>query len=230
MQKKQIKSRQRVQDHGEVFTNPREVNAMLDLVKHETERIESRFLEPACGDGNFLIEILNRKLSVVTRRHAPNKHRSNDTWERYSLLALSSIYGVDILLDNAVECRERLFQRFMEVYSEICKTTNPDVTLSARYLLDSNIVCGDALTMRANGGEPIVFAQWDMVDRHKVKRQDYTLAHLLDVQEEQIPWFIEGADISSLEVDPVTKALIPKPVREYPPVNYWEVYKYESVV
>jgi hypothetical protein len=96
----QIKSKKRVQDHGEVYTNPREVNAMLDLVKHETERIESRFLEPACGNGNFLIEILNRKLAVVTKRYAPNKHRSNDQWERYALLALSSMYGVEILLDN----------------------------------------------------------------------------------------------------------------------------------
>jgi len=65
----QVKSRQRVQDHGEVFTNEREVNAMLDMVKQETERIESRFLEPACGDGNFLAEVLRRKLAVVNARY-----------------------------------------------------------------------------------------------------------------------------------------------------------------
>lgn len=226
----QIKSKQRVQDHGEVYTNPREVNAMLDLVKHETERIESRFLEPACGNGNFLIEILNRKLSVVNKRYAPSKNRGNEQWERYALLAVSSIYGVDILLDNAIECRQRLYERFVEIYRQVCKSVRKDVELSARYLLDCNIVCGDALTMRTSDGTPIVFAQWDLVNSHMMKRQDYTLAHLLDVQEQQVPWFIDGTDISSLEVDPVTHALIPKPIKEYPPINFWEVYQYESAV
>ncbi len=221
----QIKSKKRVQEHGEVYTNPREVNAMLDLVKHETERIESRFLEPACGNGNFLIEILNRKLEVVTKRYAPNKHRNNDQWERYGLLAISSIYGVDILLDNAIECRDRLFDRFMKVYVEVCRATNPEIEKSARYLLDSNIVCGDALTLRTNEGEPIVFAQWDLVNSHKIKRQDYTLAHLLEIQEEQVTLFMHD-----LEYDQATKAFIPKPIREYPPINYWEVYQYESAV
>ena len=221
----QIKSKKRVQDHGEVYTNPREVNAMLDLVKHETERIESRFLEPACGNGNFLIEILNRKLAVVTKRYAPNKHRSNDQWERYALLALSSMYGVEILLDNAIECRERLFDRFMEEYQRVCKETNQDVERSARYLLDCNIVCGDALTLRTNQGEPIVFAQWDLVNSHQVKRQDYTLAHLLEIQEELVSLFMHD-----LEYDQATKTFIPKPIREYPPINFWEVYKYEPAV
>ena len=99
-----IKSKKRVADHGEVFTNNREVNAMLDLVKHETERIDSRFLEPACGNGNFLAEVLSRKLKVVNRRYGKNQME----WERYAILAVSSIYGVDILEDNATECRERL--------------------------------------------------------------------------------------------------------------------------
>ena len=89
-----------------MFTNPREVNAMLDLVKQETERIDSRFLEPACGDGNFLVEILRRKLAVVHRQY----RRSALDFEKYSLLALSSVYGVELLPDNAASCRERLFQ------------------------------------------------------------------------------------------------------------------------
>jgi type I restriction-modification system DNA methylase subunit len=105
---KQLKSRKRVADHGEVFTSEREVNAMLDLVKQETERIESRFLEPACGNGNFLAEILKRKLEVVDNRYS----KSQLEWERYAVLAVSSIYGVDILEDNAIECRERLFKIF----------------------------------------------------------------------------------------------------------------------
>ena len=102
---KQVKTKKRVADHGEVFTSDREVNAMLDLVKQETERIDSRFLEPACGNGNFLAEVLKRKLIVVENRY----RKSQVEWERNSLIAISSIYGVDILEDNTLECQERLF-------------------------------------------------------------------------------------------------------------------------
>ena len=114
MGKEQIKSKERVTEHGEVFTNERE--AMLDLVKDETERIESRFLGPACGDGNFLIEILRRKLAVVKRQYG----RSRSDYEKYSILALSSIYGVDILEDNASECRNRLYDEWNQSYSKQC--------------------------------------------------------------------------------------------------------------
>ena len=103
---KQVKSKQRVADHGEVFTAEREVEAMCDLVKQETERIDSRFLEPACGDGNFLSVILKRKLDIVTKKY----RRSAYDWERNSLLALGSLYGVDIMLDNVLACQDRLFE------------------------------------------------------------------------------------------------------------------------
>ena len=108
----QIKSKQRVRDNGEVFTNTREVNAMLDLVKSETERIDSRFLEPACGSGNFLVEVLNRKLFVIKERYK----KSQLEYERNSIIAISSIYGVDILEDNVVDCRSRLFKIFENEY------------------------------------------------------------------------------------------------------------------
>jgi len=110
----QVKSKKRVADHGEVFTNEREVNAMLDLVKHETERIDSRFLEPACGNGNFLAEVLRRKLIVVDSKYS----KSQIEWERYSVIAVSSIYGVDILEDNAKECRDRLLGIYTDWYSK----------------------------------------------------------------------------------------------------------------
>ncbi|MBU6221080.1 MAG: SAM-dependent DNA methyltransferase, partial [Bacteroidetes bacterium] len=116
-EKKQVKSKKRVADHGEVFTNEREVNAMLDLVKHETERIDSRFLEPACGNGNFLAEVLRRKLKVVDERYGNNQM----DWERYAVIAISSIYGVDILEDNAKECRERLYTIFDDFYTALFK-------------------------------------------------------------------------------------------------------------
>ena len=117
MVNEQVKSRKRVADHGEVFTSEREVNAMLDLVKQETERIDSRFLEPACGTGNFLAEILNRKLKVVKKRYSNNKL----DYEKYAVLAITSIYGVDILEDNVLECRNRMFSIFNDEYTKICK-------------------------------------------------------------------------------------------------------------
>src|ERR1700694_2181559 len=101
-----VRTKKRVADHGEVLTGQREVNAMLDLVNQETERIDSRFLEPACGDGNFLTMILERQLAVVVKRYG----RSHLDFERYSVIAVSSIYGIDILLDNVRDCRRRLFE------------------------------------------------------------------------------------------------------------------------
>ena len=111
----QVKSRERVQKHGEVFTNEREVNAMLDLVKHETERIDSRFLEPACGDGNFLAEILRRKLRVC-RNLVEQRKNTQLEYEKNTVLAVSSIYGIELLPDNAMTCRERLFRIFCDEY------------------------------------------------------------------------------------------------------------------
>ena len=175
----QIKSRQRVQDHGEVFTAQREVNAMLDLVKQETERIESRFLEPACGDGNFLAEILRRKLAIVRKLY----RRSIPDFEKKSLLALSSIYGVELLPDNAARCRERLFDIWDEAYTAVCKKSRlaGDCRESARYLLERNILCGNALTLEDEAGQALVFSQWSLVNS-QFKRADYTLDGLLNVK------------------------------------------------
>ena len=141
-EKKQVKSKKRVADHGEVFTNEREVNAMLDLVKHETERIDSRFLEPACGNGNFLAEVLRRKLKVVDQRYG----NIQMDWERYAVIAVSSIYGVDILEDNAKECRERLYIIFDDFYTALFKDKcKEECRRSIRFLFDRNILWGDAL-------------------------------------------------------------------------------------
>lgn len=183
----QVKSRERVQKHAEVFTAEREVNAMLDLVKQETERIESRFLEPACGDGNFLAEILRRKLAVVYRKY----HRKSSDYEKYSLLALSSIYGVELLEDNTETCRARLFFIWNEAYSAVCKKSRlaEDCRETARFLLERNILCGDALSLLGRDGQPLVFSQWSLIGR-QFKRADYTLDGLLNVKQklpDQIP-------------------------------------------
>ena len=163
MNQAQTISKKRVADHGEVFTNPREVNAMLDLVQGECARIESRFLEPACGTGNFLVEILSRKLNAVSKRYAGSQFE----FERYAVLAVCSIYGIDLLPDNVAACKARLFDVFDERYTahfgDACK---PDCSASVRYVLDQNIIHGDALTLKTvdlfgdNNKAHIVFAEW----------------------------------------------------------------------
>jgi len=180
---KQVKSKQRVADHGEVFTAEREVKAMCDLVKQETERIDSRFLEPACGDGNFLSEILTRKLAVVKKKY----RRSPLDYEKNAILALSSVYGVDILQDNAIACRERLFAIWDKQYKAVCKKDcNDDTREAARFILSRNIVCGNALSLRCvdkNGkdtDEPIVFSEWAFITGSQMQRKDYTFDELLN--------------------------------------------------
>src|SRR5574344_1973242 len=134
----QVKSKKRVAEHGEVFTSEREVNAMLDLVKDETLRIESRFLEPACGDGNFLAEILRRKLAVVKKKY----RRFPADFEKYSVLAVTSVYGVDIMRDNVEACRKRLYKIWDKDYKSICKQdVNEDCRKSVQFILERNIVC-----------------------------------------------------------------------------------------
>jgi len=204
---KQVKSKKRVTDHGEVFTNQREVNAMLDLVKHETERIDSRFLEPACGNGNFLAEVLRRKLAVVDSRYS----KSQVEWERYSVIAVSSIYGVDILEDNAQECRERLFNVFNERYTAIFKNKCKDeCRRSVKFLLNRNILWGDALDFtNPVTKQPIVFSEWSAVNGSMLKRRDYMFKFL-----------VEKTHQFSMFNDEGNAAAIDEPVRDFPLIHF----------
>ena len=180
----QIKSKQRVADHGEVFTGQQEVRAMCDLVSSECLRIDSRFLEPACGDGNFLSEILRRKLSAVREKY----RRSPYDWERNSLLALGSIYGVDILGDNCVLCRERLYRIWDKEYRSICKKECNDATRrAARFILERNIVRGDARRLccvdehQQDTRTPIIFSEWTFPQNNAfLHRKDYVFKRLLE--------------------------------------------------
>lgn len=193
MGKEQVKSRHRVADHGEVFTAEREVNAMLDLVKQETERVDSRFLEPACGDGNFVVEILRRKLEAAKKRATPPRgHDPNPgEYERQAVIAISSIYGIDLLPDNVVACRERLYALWDAEYAAVCQGgTSEECRQAVRFILSRNIVHGNALTLRrvdADGqdtAEPIVFSEWSLpFNDTRVQRKDYTFAELLQSAE-----------------------------------------------
>ena len=188
MATKQVKSKQRVADHGEVFTAEREVKAMCDLVGNMCEDYSKRFLEPACGDGNFLAEILSRKLTSIKKKYK----RSAYDFERFSVFAVSSIYGVDIMQDNVLACRDRLFKLWDKEYKTVCKKDCNDQTREAvKFILSKNIVCGNALTLKCvneNGNEtdePIVFSEWAFITGFQMQRQDYTFAHLLEMNNDE---------------------------------------------
>jgi len=215
---KQVNSKQRIADHGEVYTDPREVNAMLDLVKYQTERIDSLFLEPACGTGNFLTEILERKLQVVELRY----RKSQLEYERNAFLAVSSIYGIDILEDNVVKCRNRLLDIFDQKYSGLYKKAAKEKCREAvEFILERNIIWGDALSLKTVGDEPqfIVFSEWKPLNGSMIKRRDFMFSGL-------IPRFLPKPDLfpePDLFSELGDDAFIPKPIREFPPIHFQRV-------
>ena len=241
MAERQIKSKRRVADHGEVYTNEREVKAMCDLVKDECERIDSRFLEPACGNGNFLTEILARKLSVVTQRYAKNA----PDWEKYSFIAVSSLYGVELLLDNTEECRQRLYEQWDAEYTKVCKSAcAKEMRNVIRFILSRNILCGNALTLKQVDenakdieNKPIIFSEWSIVDSNdQLNRRDFRLDEMIQSNDvtkktkanKSMPLFADLSDENwlatsqneSMEYDPMTKTWIPKPIAIFKPIYY----------
>lgn len=204
-------NRQRVIDHGEVFTPPGLVNDMLNLVAHECERIDSRFLEPACGDGNFLAEVLRRKLLTVSKQNPRDRGR----WERDGILAVCSIYGIDLLSDNVAACRHRLLTVLSDAHSAKFKESLPEPgAKAAAYILVRNIVQGDALTLLAADGTPIVFSEWSPINGAMLKRRDFKFAHLIDhAHIANTPLFSDlGEDV-----------FVPEPVGESQPCHYLKV-------
>ena len=161
-----VKSKKRVTDHGEVFTPTWLVNDMLDLVKDETERIDSRFLEPACGSGNFLVPVLERKLAAVQTKYGKNDFERR----HYALFGLMCVYGIELLEDNAAECRENLHDVFVKCLGV---DLEGEWSAAARTVLEVNIVQGDALKMQTAAGEPIVFAEWGYLGLGKYQRRDF---------------------------------------------------------
>ena len=217
MNNNQIKSKQRVSDYGEVFTAEREVNAMLDLVKHETERIDSRFLEPACGEGAFLKEILRRKLTVVKDKYG----KSTSDYEVNSVKAVCSIYGIDILEDNAQICRNNLYEIWNKEYTKLAKKDATDKCRNTvKFILSKNIICGNALTMCCEDDSPIIFAEWGFIENN-VKRRDFRLDELVS-NELTTEVFVEN-----WHYDEETNAFLPNPIKDYPVTNYLELSNYE---
>ena len=221
-QEKQVVSRQRVADHGEVYTAKREVNAMLDLVKEETERIDSRFLEPACGTGNFLVEILNRKMEAVERRYAKNRYE----YDLASAQAVSSMYGVELLPDNVATCQNRLLDQYLDIYHQHQSSEiSPELKNCIKFLLKKNILCGDALTMLQADGQPITFCEWTFIGMDgKVKRRDFELAELLRNVEYDKP---KPGEQGNLFADTGEPTFVHVPKREYPLTDYLKLPDYD---
>lgn len=198
-----IFSKKRVADHGEVFTPGWLVEAMLDLVKDETERIDSRFLEPACGSGNFLIKVLQRKLAAVQLKYG----RSDFDKKHYALLGLMCIYGIELLPDNIAKCRANLLEVMVDFMGV---PATDDLVKAAFFVLEHNIVHGDALSMRLEGGEAITFAEWGYLGKGKFQRRDFRF----DALTQSSAFSEEG----SLFAQPGVQDIF-TPEKTYPPRN-----------
>ena len=202
-----IKSRQRVADHGEVFTPAWMVAALLALVKEETERIDARFLEPASGSGNFLVEVLRRKLAAVEVKYGKSRFERR----HYALLALMCIYGIELLPDNIAECRANL----LEILAEYLQLEETDeLYRAACYVLAQNLVHGDALKMRTDDGKPITFAEWGYLGKGKFQRRDFRLDTLTLASS----FSEEGSLFAHLG-----KHEVFTPVKSYPPLTVSEL-------
>lgn len=202
-----IKSKKRVADHGEVFTPAWLVEKMLDLVKGETERIDSRFLEPACGSGNFLVPILQRKLAAVELKYA----KTDFERRHYALHGLMCTYGVELLADNIAECRANMLELFAD-YLGLDEAS--DLYRAASYVLSLNLVHGDAMTMRGVDGDPIMIVEWGYLGKGKFMRRDFRL----DVLTDMASFSAEDSLFSTLG-----KHEIFQPVKTFPPMTVREL-------
>jgi hypothetical protein len=200
-----VRSRQRVADHGEVFTPAWVVENMLDLVKEESERIDSRVLEPACGFGKFLVPVLIRKLATVQKRHGKSEFEKR----HYALFALMCTYGIELLADNAQECRDNLatvFNAFLGIHED------DEWARAARAVLAVNIVQGDALTMTVPSGEPITLPEWAYLGKGRFQRRDFRYRDLTH----RASW--QGTLFA-----PLNDEALFTPIRTYPPMTVAQV-------
>jgi hypothetical protein len=187
----QIKSKNRVAEYGEVFTNQQEIKAMLNLLPfwNDTKQvIESTFLEPACGNGNFLVEIINRKLSVIDKSIKPNYTKDQSAYETAMLVAVCSIYGIDVMYDNVKECIERLYNIICDHYENMFKNTfSREIENCVYSILSCNIVCGNTLEMKDCEDKPIVFSKWTIFPNKCINKKEYIFKELINKGDEIFP-------------------------------------------
>ncbi len=223
----QIVSKKRVAEHGEVYTAEREVKAMCDLVNDETQRLDSRFLEPACGTGNFLVEILNRKLDILKSKYK----KSITDFEKYSVVVVGSIYGVELLSDNVEICKKRLFEIWEKTYQNTFKKKiNIDFENVIQFVLNKNILCGNALTLKQvdekqkDLDKPIVFSEWSFVTGFLIKRRDFSFEEMIEnpksTKQKDKDLF---SDLDTKNELP-KNAFIPHPIKEFALCDYRKIH------
>ena len=216
MKEKIIKSKQRTVDFGEVNTNSKIVSKMVDLVNVEFEKLDSKFLEPACGDGNFLCEVLNRKMETIKLKHS--KHQVD--YEKYSIQSCSSIYGIEILDDNVLNARKRLNEVFINHYSKMFDLLNENIIKSVKKIFELNIVQGDALSFKCGKKleKSIVLPEWSLID-NLLKRRDFAYKDFISYAS------IDGPNLFS---DLGKNAFIPEPVKDWPLTKYYKIHEYKK--
>lgn len=216
MEEKIIKSKQRIVDFGEVNTKSNVVSKMVDLVNIEFEKLDSKFLEPACGDGNFLCEVLNRKMNFVKSKHI----KQQLDYEKFSIQACSSIYGIELLEDNVLSARIRLNEIFNNHYSKNFDELNEDVIKSVKKIFELNIVQGDALSFKCGKklDRSIVFPEWSLVD-NSLKRRDFAYKDFISYAP------IDGPNLFS---DLGDKAFLPEPIKDWPLTKYYKIYEFKK--
>ena len=207
----QIRDKSRVSNFGEVLTSKREVLDMLNLVNTEPSRLDSRFLEPACGDGNFLIEVLNFKLDILEKNYSKNQYE----FEKFSIQIFTSVYGIDILEDNIISARERLFNQYFDLYNKKFKSNiNQKLLDCIKYILKLNLVHADALSLKnVKNDKFIIFSEWSLVN-DKMKRRDFEFKNLIDYAP-----FEKGTLFSDLG----DEVIIPSPIKEYPLTHFLDI-------
>ena len=215
MEEKIIKSKQRIVDFGEVNTNSNVVSKMVDLVNIEFEKLDSKFLEPACGDGNFLCEVLNRKMDSVKLKH----FKQQIDYEKFSIQACSSIYGIELLDDNVQSARLRLNEIFNNHYSKNFDELNENVIKSVKKIFELNIVQGDALSFKCGEklDKPIVLPEWSLID-NSLKRRDFAYKDFISYAP------IDGPNLFS---DLGEKAFLPEPIKDWPLTKYYKIYEFK---
>ena len=216
MEEKIIKSKQRIVDFGEVNTNSNVVSKMVDLVNIEFEKLDSKFLEPACGDGNFLCEVLNRKMDSVKLKH----FKQQIDYEKFSIQACSSIYGIELLDDNVLSARLRLNEIFNSHYSKNFDELNESVIKSVKKIFELNIVQGDALSFKCGEklDKPIVLPEWSLIE-NSIKRRDFAYKDFISYAP------IDGPNLFS---DLGEKAFLPEPIKDWPLTKYYKIYEFKK--
>ncbi|GAB2021552.1 N-6 DNA methylase [Pseudolactococcus yaeyamensis] len=233
MTKQLIKSKERVQKHGEVFTPVWMVDLMLNQagIKEKLSDPFATFLEPAAGDGNFLTAILQKKLTHI------NQMSKGARYDNLSLWALSSIYGIELLTDNLLDARENMMTVFLEHYQKnhdkvLGKKTN--LYKSARLMIEKNIRQGNALTRQNESGQPITFSHWWRVKgtSNDVQRELFTYASLFgaeNVPSDEIAGQMDLFDDFDFGVDIDKGVQSTELIAPYKIVSIQQVWKEEKI-